>query len=119
MKGSSGNSHQVSNMQSSQRIKPSTGVTSTAFTRRTGYYRFPEPTKTNRCAHMVDNWHLEISGGQAIIYRYEQQGPIQKPTWLAIPIILGEEHPQYSGFGLSKMLAQEDSAKNIINSGHC
>ncbi|QRV97256.1 hypothetical protein RhiJN_25275 [Ceratobasidium sp. AG-Ba] len=92
---------------------------STAFTRRAGTYKFPETTPTNGYSSLVNNWHKNNYNRQDVYYQFVNSGTDHNAEWKAIPTILGEEHPQYSGRGSTKPKAQAASAEKIAKSGYC
>ncbi|KAG8724867.1 hypothetical protein FRC09_013035 [Ceratobasidium sp. 395] len=96
-----------------------TGRGNTAFTRRSGSHKFREPTRTNGHAVLVNNWHRGVYHQLDIKYRYINHGTAHQPQWEAIPTIMGEEHPDYAGYGSSQATAKNESAQKIANSGHC
>ncbi|CAE7142505.1 unnamed protein product [Rhizoctonia solani] len=89
-----------------------------AFTARPGGYQFPDLTPTNRALAQVNNWHTGV-WGYIVKWTFEQEGTDNQPTWAAVPIIMGQLHPQYAGSGPSKKKAKEHSALKIRDSGHC
>ncbi|CAE6493436.1 unnamed protein product [Rhizoctonia solani] len=89
------------------------------FTARFGEYAFPDLTPTNRALSQVNNWHAGVWKRQIVGWEIEQEGSDNQPTWIVLPIIMGERHPQYRGSGTSKKKAKEDSALRIRDSGHC
>ncbi|KAG8692718.1 hypothetical protein FRC08_009579 [Ceratobasidium sp. 394] len=91
----------------------------TKFTRRTGTHVFRRATPTNGYSSLVNNWHKNVYHQQDVVYNFVNTGTDNVPNWEATPTIMGEEHPQYTGHGTSKPRAQEDSARQIANSGHC
>ncbi|CAE6422624.1 unnamed protein product [Rhizoctonia solani] len=90
-----------------------------AFTARSGGYVFSELTPTNKALSQVNNWHAGVWEGQPVQWVLDQEGTKHQPTWIAVPIIMGELHPQYRGSGVSKKAAKEDSALQIRGSRHC
>ncbi|KAG8794005.1 hypothetical protein FRC12_000880 [Ceratobasidium sp. 428] len=91
----------------------------TVFTSRSGGYKFREPTQTNGYTSLVNNWHKNVYHQQDVPYRCTNFGTAHQPRWEAIPTIMGEEHPQYAGYGSSQSKAKDESAQKIANSGHC
>ncbi|KAG8719127.1 hypothetical protein FRC09_011574 [Ceratobasidium sp. 395] len=91
----------------------------TAFNRRSGGYKFREPTQTNGYTSLVNNWHKNVYRQLDVDYKFKNHGTEHQPDWEAIPTIMGEENPDYPGRGSSQPKAKEASAKKIANSGHC
>jgi hypothetical protein len=60
-------------------------VVTTAFTRRTGGYVFPETTTTNNHTALVNNWHKNAFGQQDVDYECSEDGPKHKAKWEAVP----------------------------------
>ncbi|CAE6428430.1 unnamed protein product [Rhizoctonia solani] len=95
-------------------------VTDSDFTRRTGTYRFRQPTQTNGWASLVNGWHQKVYG-VAIEYvsLQDPDSPDHAPVWTVTPRILGVLHPEYEGSGPNLPCAMDESARLIAASGHC
>ncbi|QRV97257.1 hypothetical protein RhiJN_25276 [Ceratobasidium sp. AG-Ba] len=91
----------------------------TKFTRRNGTYVFPKPTQTNGYLSIVLAWHRKMHRQEDIVFRPEKSGPQHNLEWKVVPTILGEENPQFTGYGSTINEAKADSAKKIHDSGHC